>query len=129
MKTVFNNNLNGLFDTLIVENKNNEGYCPVCDCKDIVSGLSSGQLLWHDTIVDYFMVRIEHDQPLHINSVAVSSDSPQTITVNGKTYTDVYSVSSDTNTVATSEAWKIDYSKSNGIVRLYYLKGLVWSKI
>jgi hypothetical protein len=57
----------------------------------------------------------------------------QTVTVNGTTYNDVYSVQQDSTKIFTVDKqaipWKLYYSQSQGFVRFYMVNGQTWSKL
>lgn len=54
----------------------------------------------------------------------------QTLTVNSITYYDVYSAERDTTSVYYQVAgpWKVDYSKTQGFVRIHMLNGVHWNR-
>lgn len=130
-KYIFQNNLNSLYDTLVSHDRQEQMYCSDCSCDDIVLGISTYHMLRHDTLVDVITAGIKHEQELKLNDEFVISTTPQQMTVNGITYYDVYCSKIDTlkTTLAPSEAWQVEYSSSQGFIRLYYLGGKVLSRI
>ena len=139
-KVVFKNDIMNIMDTLLITYKYTERlYCNSTYCGEngaifanftfsyLLNGGGIG-ILWHGDIPKFGFSgpnTTDYDFPL--------SGNTQTVTINTIAYNDVYVVQMDSTSIASEYKvkipWKIYYSKSKGLIRLYMVNGQTWSKL
>lgn len=131
---VFKNDTTGIKDTLSVSQLDNypKGSNNTTCGLTIIGIGAEINFSAIDKSSDNITLNVYHNQTPYA-SIAGShfnlSGSFQTKTINSITYTDVYTVSIDSNGLNSIYPWKIDYSRSKGFVRFYMKKGITWSKL
>jgi hypothetical protein len=137
----FKNSVTNIIDTLHVGRKNTYKAGMEKPCQNVVGGLSQYFALWGGYSNNSYQGNLNITRNMVITigfswggSAAYSSFStPQTVTLNNITYTDVYVTSMDPIAITTEEAphlpWKIEYSKSAGFLRFYMKYGDVYAKL
>ncbi len=135
-KAFFKNDSTGIIDTFLVTAKHKINYCMSCQCVDAIKGISveiTTKVIAHNKIWitcyhnnyqgPYVQVYGEH-------SPSFVGVAPQTMTINGTTYHDVYSSSIDTaNFIDSMKLWKINYSASHGFLQFFMKNGVTWNKL
>ncbi len=132
---LFLNDSSGLIDTLICGQKEYMFYCQDCKCRKSHSGIHSSLAFYPYKGRNMYinMSHTSHSSTGGLNT-SIGSVTPgtpfQTVTVSSITYTDVYIVSVDSNSVNDFRyPWKMEYSKSKGVIRVYYRNGTVLNRI
>jgi hypothetical protein len=131
---VFKNDTTGVFDTLHVTQK---GYGTTSseNCSHPVNNSLNAFFTFSHIGVYHF--RIEHNKTPTISAFNgyefLLSGSLNTMIINGATYNDVFVTSIDSTRIPSNYKskvpWKINYSISNGFIRLYMVNGQTWSKL
>ena len=135
---LFQNTSTSAIDTLQVWTKDDKKYGSSSRCHDAVIGLTCQ--LWFNAFSggggSSVYIKVDHGQNPKVSIPSggggeyILNGSPQTMTVNSISYSDIYSVSIDSSTTTSAGApWKIEYSKSKGFVRFYMKGGNIYTKL
>ena len=135
-KSFFKNDSTGIIDTFLVTARHKINYCQSCQCEAAIKGISveiASKVIAHNQI-DITRYHNNYQGPyLNVegeNSFPLVGVSPQTMTINGTTYNDIYSSSIDTTNFTNSmKLWKLNYSASHGFVQFFMKNGVTWRKL
>lgn len=128
-KIFFKNDSAGITDTLNVYTIGPEMYCQSCKCRETQTGLYV-KLIFSSGYNRNFDIWVRHNQIPKVAGFPLAGTF-QSITVNGTAYYDIYSVTVDSTGMNGNykSLWKIEYSKTKGLVRAYYANGTTFSKM
>jgi hypothetical protein len=140
-KIVFKNDSTNIFDTLTIYAKGIDAiYCSESCYQPYVTlfaDFSFTHLLRGGAMgIQYHkdIPKISFGGPTYNSYIFPLSGSTQSMTVNGNSYNDIYSVQIDSLGIKSNGdqlkvPWKLYYSKSKGFVRFFMVDGQTWSKL